>query len=80
MPEFVLVLGILEVRAEREFHDVHLANDDDDGEEGVDVLVELRVLQVVVVEGDSHAEEGEQRGEAGFEQGGARVGEGGVAH
>ena len=80
MPEFVPVLGILEARAEREFHDVHLPQHDDDGEEGVDALVEFGVLEVVVVEGDPHAEEGEGGGEAGFEEGGARVGEGGVAH
>lgn len=78
--EPVLGLGILEARPERELHDVHLAEDDDEGQEGVDALVELGVLEVVVVQGDADAEEGEAAGETGFEPGGARVGEGGVAH
>ena len=67
-------------RAQRHLHGVHAAQDDDNSQDSVRVLVENGVLEVVVVQGneDSQAREGD--GQEETDAGWSRVGERGVAH
>lgn len=55
--------GVAPPRPQACLHGVHATQDDDCGQESVGILVEDRVLQVVVVEGDEDCETEEGDGE-----------------
>ena len=72
--------GTAQGRAKGEFHDKHAPDEHRGGEEGVCILVEGRVLEVVVIQGYEGGEQDEANGEDAFEDHGAGVGEAGVVH
>ncbi len=62
----MLLRALAKGRAERKFHNEHASEDNDGCEEGVGILMERGVLQVVVVEGyeDCEGDEAEGKGDA----------------
>lgn len=70
----------LERGAQAHLHDVHAPQQDDSGQQGVHVLVEGRVLQVVVVAGDKGGEAEQEDAEQLGVEARLAVGEGGVEH
>lgn len=76
----VLLARLAPFRAERHFHRVHAAQDDNGGQERVRVLVEDRVPEVVVIQGDEDRETGQEDCKKDPDPGRSRVREGCVAH
>lgn len=80
MGGFSCVVLRLEGRAQECLHGVDGPQDDEERHARVDVLVEGRVLDVVVVERYGETERDEGDGEGAAEGHGARVGKGSVGH
>lgn len=80
MLQSILVLTLPQARPKCEFHHPHRAHEDDGCEDGVRILMEGWVLQVVVVERYEYCEGDQEEGEEEAEEAGARVGEGGIGH
>lgn len=60
---------------ELHFHGVHAAQDNDNGQDGIGVLMEDRILKVMIVERDEDRQAGQGDGQEDPEADRSRVGE-----